>query len=62
MKLATVNDDTPCQRQRLSSKIRSDSDRQKWRRRESNTQGHSRNSEVAKRLWNMLQDVGVSRK
>ena len=29
-------------------------------RQESNPQGHSRNSEVAKRLWNMLQDVGVS--
>ena len=32
----------------------------KWRRRESNPQVQSRNSEVAKRLWNMLQDVGVS--
>ena len=31
-----------------------------WRRRESNPQVQSRNSEVAKRLWNMLQDVGVS--
>ena len=27
---------------------------------ESNPQVQSRNSEVAKRLWNMLQDVGVS--
>ena len=32
----------------------------KWRRRESNPQVQSRNSEVAKRLWNMLKDVGVS--
>ena len=32
----------------------------KWRRRESNPRVHSRNSEVATRLWNMLQDVGVS--
>ena len=31
-----------------------------WRRRESNPQEHSRNSQVAQRLWNMLQDVGVS--
>ncbi len=31
-----------------------------WRRRESNPQVQSRNSEVAQRLWNMLQDVGVS--
>jgi hypothetical protein len=32
----------------------------KWRRRESNPQVQSRNSEVAKRLWQLLQDVGVS--
>ena len=32
----------------------------KWRRRESNPQVQSRNSQVAQRLWNMLQDVGVS--
>ena len=32
----------------------------KWRQRESNPQVQSRNSEVAQRLWNMLQDVGVS--
>jgi hypothetical protein len=31
-----------------------------WRRRESNPQVQSRNSEVAKRLWQLLQDVGVS--
>ncbi len=31
-----------------------------WRRGESNPRVHSRNSEVAKRLWHMLQDVGVS--
>jgi threonine aldolase len=31
-----------------------------WRRRESNPQVQSRNSQVAQRLWNMLQDVGVS--
>ena len=31
-----------------------------WRRRESNPRAESRNSEVAKRLWHMLQDVGVS--
>ncbi len=35
-------------------------DGEKWRRRESNPQVQSRNSEVARRLWNMLQDVGVS--
>ena len=35
-------------------------DGEKWRRRESNPQVRSRNSEVAQRLWNMLQDVGVS--
>ncbi|MFP6672771.1 MAG: hypothetical protein VB857_15280 [Pirellulaceae bacterium] len=35
-------------------------DSEKWRRRESNPRVHSRNSEVAGRLWNMLQDVGVS--
>ena len=28
-------------------------------RRESNPQDDSRNSELAKRLWNMLQDVGM---
>ena len=32
----------------------------KWRRRESNPQVQSRNSQVAKRLWQLLQDVGVS--
>jgi len=32
----------------------------KWRRRESNPQIQSRNSQVAQRLWNMLQDMGVS--
>ncbi|MFP6702746.1 MAG: hypothetical protein VB861_13430 [Planctomycetaceae bacterium] len=33
---------------------------EKWRRRESNPQVQSRNSQVAQRLWNMLQEVGVS--
>ncbi len=33
---------------------------EKWRRRGSNPQTESCNSEVAQRLWNMLQDVGVS--
>ena len=32
----------------------------KWRRRESNPQVQSRNSQVAQRLWNIVQDVGVS--
>ena len=32
----------------------------KWRRRESNPRVQSRNSLIAQRLWNMLQDVGVS--
>ena len=31
-----------------------------WRRGESNPRVHSRNSEVATRLWNIVQDVGVS--
>ena len=31
-----------------------------WRRRESNPLVQSRNSLIARRLWNMLQDVGVS--
>jgi len=35
-------------------------DGEKWRRRESNPRVHSRNSLIARRLWNMLQDVGVS--
>ncbi len=35
-------------------------DGEKWRRRESNPRVHSRNSQVAQRLWNKLQDVGVS--
>ena len=33
---------------------------EKWRRRKSNPRAQSRNAEVAQRLWNMLQDVGVS--
>ena len=33
---------------------------EKWRRRESNPQVQSRNSEVARRLWQLLQSVGVS--
>ena len=35
-------------------------DGEKWRRRESNPRAQSRNSLIAQRLWNMLQDVGVS--
>jgi len=35
-------------------------DGEKWRRRESNPRAQSHNSQVAQRLWNLLQDVGVS--
>jgi len=64
MELATVNDDNPCGDTGLDAvcpPVAIDgTDSEKWRRRESNPRVHSRNSEVAKRLWNMLQDVGVS--
>ena len=64
MELATVNDENPCGDRGLDAVCPSlalDGTRdEKWRRRESNPRVHSRNSEVAKRLWNMLQDVGVS--
>ena len=64
MELATVNDENPCGDRGLDAvcpPVALDgTDGEKWRRRESNPRVHSRNSEVAKRLWNMLQDVGVS--
>jgi hypothetical protein len=64
MELATVNDENPCGDRGLDAvcpPVAIDgTDGEKWRRRESNPQVQSRNSEVAKRLWYMLQDVGVS--
>jgi hypothetical protein len=64
MDLATVNDDNSCGDRGLDAVCPpvpiDGTDSEKWRRRESNPRVHSRNSEVAKRLWNMLQDVGVS--
>ncbi len=64
MELATVNDENPCGDRGLDAvcpPVAIDgTDGEKWRRRESNPRVHSRNSQVAKRLWNMLQDVGVS--
>ena len=64
MELATVNDENPCGDRGLDAvcpPVAIDgTDGEKWRRRESNPQVQSRNSEVAQRLWNMLQDVGVS--
>jgi hypothetical protein len=62
--LATVNDENPCDDRGLDAgcpPVALDSTKdEKWRRRESNPQIQSRNSQVAQRLWNMLQDVGVS--
>ena len=64
MELATVNDENPCGDRGLDAvcpPVALDgTDGEKWRRRESNPQVHSRNSLIAQRLWNMLQDVGVS--
>jgi len=64
MELATVNDENPCGDRGLDAvcpPVAIDgTDGEKWRRRESNPRVHSRNSQVARRLWNMLQDVGVS--
>ena len=64
MELATVNDENPCGDKGLDAVCPSvaidGTDGEKWRRRESNPRVHSRNSQVAKRLWHMLQDVGVS--
>jgi len=64
MELATVNDENPCDNRGsgvICPPLAPDGTKGgKWRRRESNPRVHSRNSEVAKRLWNILQDVGVS--
>ena len=64
MELATVNDENPCGDRGLDAvcpPVALDgTDGEKWRRRESNPRVHSRNSLIAQRLWNMLQDVGVS--
>ncbi len=64
MELATVNDENPCGDRGLDAVCPSlaldGTKDEKWRRRESNPQTESCNSEVAQRLWNMLQDVGVS--
>ena len=62
--LATVNDENPCGDRGsgvVCPPLAPDGTKdEKWRRRESNPQVHSRNSQVAQRLWNILQDVGVS--
>jgi hypothetical protein len=64
VELATVNDENPCGDRGLDAvcpPVAIDgTDGEKWRRRESNPQVQSRNSQVATRLWHMLQDVGVS--
>ena len=64
MELATVNDENPCGDRGLDAvcpPVAIDgTDGEKWRRRESNPRAQSRNSLIAQRLWNMLQDVGVS--
>jgi hypothetical protein len=64
MELATVNDENPCGDRGLDAVCPSvaidGTDGEKWRRRESNPGVQSRNSLIARRLWNMLQDVGVS--
>ena len=60
----TVNDENPCGNRgsgAVCPPVASDgTDGEKWRRRESNPRVHSSNSLIAQRLWNMLQDVGVS--
>ena len=64
MELATVNDENPCGDRGLDAvcpPVAIDgTDGEKWRRRDSNPRVQSRNSQVARRLWNILQDVGVS--
>ena len=64
MELATVNDDNPCGDRDLDDvcpPVALDGTKDdKWRRRESNPQVQSRNSQEAQRSWNVLQDVGVS--
>ena len=64
MELANVNDENPCGDRGLDAvwpHLALDAtDGEKWRRRESNPRVQSRNSLIAQRLWNMLQDVGVS--
>ena len=64
MELATVNEENPCGNRGFHLLCQSlapgGTKDEKWRRRGSNPQVESCNSEVAQRLWNMLQDVGVS--
>ena len=64
MELATPQDENPCVNRGsgvICQPLAPDGTRdEKWRRRESNPQVQSRNSQVAQRLWNILQDVGVS--
>ena len=64
MELATVNDENPCGDRgsdAVCPPVAIDgTDGKKWRRQESNPRVQSRNSLIAQRLWNMLQDVGVS--
>ena len=64
MELATAQEENPCGSRGsgvICPSLALDGTRdEKWRRRESNPQVQSRNSQVATRLWHMLQDVGVS--
>ena len=64
MELATVNDENPCGDRgsdAVCTPVAIDgTDGKKWRRQESNPRVQSRNSLIAQRLWNILQDVGVS--
>ena len=64
MELATAQEENPCDNRGsgvVCPPLALDgTDGEKWRRRESNPQVQSRNSEVAQRLWQLLQDVGVS--
>ena len=64
MELAAINEKHPCGNRGfhlLCQSLAPDGTKdEKWRGRGSNPQTESCNSEVAQRLWNMLQDVGVS--
>jgi hypothetical protein len=64
MELATPQEENPCDNRGfdvICPPLALDGTRdEKWRRRESNPQVQSRNSVVSKRLWQLLQDVGVS--
>jgi hypothetical protein len=64
MELPRVNDEDPCGDRGLDAvcpPVAIDgTDGNKWRRPESNPRVQSHNFVVARRLWNMLQDTGVS--